>query len=209
MEHKTTPPATFPEDNNPSKRVQDVFMLVDTSAGMSGYRIACVNQAIREMIPELMNAQRMLSSVEIRLALMHYDTTARWFTPDPVPVDMFAFANWSAGGGTNVAQAFDLLSEKLSRKAFMNAPAGHYAPVIILWTRGESVGGWESQLKKLRNNRWYSCAKRLAIAVDGESTTPEAMGLLYEFTQNPENIIRGDQPNEIVQSILRNFVVFS
>jgi len=197
-----TPLATTPEDTSAQRRVMNVFMIVDTSGSMSGAKIGSVNQAIRETLPELANVQRIQPGVEIRLALMSFNSAAKWITPLPEPVDRTTFVNFSAGGGTNAALAFDLLSDKLSRKAFMNAVGGHYAPLILFLSDGESSGGWESKLDKLRANRWYQCATRVAIAAGKEATTPEAMRLFKEFTENSEMIIYADEPDKIKSFIV-------
>lgn len=197
-----TPPATNEEDNSAQRRVMNVFMIVDTSGSMAGARIGSVNQAIRETLPELENVQKMQPGVEIRLALMSFNSKAQWITTLPEPVDKFTFANFTTGGGTNAAHAFELLLEKLSRKSFMNAAGGHFAPLILFLSDGESMSGWESKLANLRENLWYACATKVAIAAGEEATTDEAMRLFREFTKNSEMIIYADQPDKIKDFII-------
>ncbi len=197
-----TPPSLTPTDNSAQKRVMNVFLIVDTSGSMSGDRIGSVNQAIRETLPELENVQNMQPGVEIRLSLMSFASQAQWITPLPEPVDKFVFANFTAGGGTNAALAFSLLTEKLSRSAFMNAAGGHFAPLILLLSDGESIGGWEAKLNTLKGNLWFKCATRVAIAAGKDATTEEAMRLFKAFTENEEMIIYADAPDKIKDFIV-------
>jgi len=171
---------------------------------MTGDRIGSVNHMIREMLLELENVQKIQQGVEIRLALMSFNSVAQWITPLPEPVDTFTFVNLNTGGGRNAAHAFELLSDKLSRKAFMNALGGHFQPLILFLSAGESMGGWEAKLDALRNNLWYKCATRVAIAAGKEATTPEALRLFKEFTENDEMIIYADDPDKI-----KAFIVLS
>jgi uncharacterized protein YegL len=197
-----TPEATTPTDTSGQKRVMNVFLIVDTSGSMSGDRIGSVNQAIREVIPQLKAVQDGKPGAEIRVALMSFDASAKWITSMPEPVNDFTYANFTANGGTNAGHAFELLSEKMSRKAFMNASGGHYKPLILLLSDGESMGGWESKLDKLRTNSWYKNSARVAIAAGKDATTEEAMRLFEAFASTSDMIIYAHEPDEIKQYIL-------
>jgi len=195
--------ATEAVDNSAQKRVMNVFMIVDTSGSMAGDRIGSVNQAIKETVDELRKVQKNGKGVEIRLALMSFNYTAEWITTLPEPVDKFTFAKFTnPQGGTNAADAFQKLSEKLSRTAFMNASSGHYQPLILFLSDGESREGWESKLETLKGNLWYQCATRVAIAAGKEATTTEAMRLFLAFTGNSEMVIFADRPEEITKAIV-------
>ena len=117
------------------KRAMVVFFIIDISGSMKGARIGAVNDAIRNLLPELKKREASNSNAEIKVAIMEFSSKANWITLTPQPVSSFVFNDITyVYGGTNYGAAFSALNEKLSRKAFMNAAAGAYTPLIILLT---------------------------------------------------------------------------
>lgn len=173
------------------KRAMVVFFVVDISGSMQGARIGAVNDAIRNVLPELKKKERGNTSAEIHIAILEFSTRANWRTLSPVPVSDFQYTDIvNVGGGTNYGPAFDALNEKLSRKQFMNATAGAYTPLIIFMTDGKpsDMGLYPEELKKLKLNKWFQYATRVGIAIEEGVLSPECKKVLSEITENEENV---------------------
>ena len=109
------------------KRAMVVFFVVDISGSMRGARIGAVNDAIRNVLPELKKRERGNTAAEIRIAVLEFSTRANWRTLSPEPVSTFQYQDIeNVGGGTNYGTAFAALNEKLSRKQFLNEKAFNY-----------------------------------------------------------------------------------
>ena len=120
------------------KRAMVVFFIIDISGSMKGNRIQAVNDAIRNLIPELKKREASNTNAEIRVAIMEFSSNANWRTTEPVPVSSFNYNEITyVGGGTNFGKAFSALNKKLSRNEFLKSSAGSYTPLIILMTDGK------------------------------------------------------------------------
>lgn len=173
------------------KRAMIVFFIVDISGSMQGARIGAVNDAIRNVLPELKKKERGNTSAEIQIAILEFSTRANWRTLSPVPVSGFQFSDIeNVGGGTNYSSAFEALNNKLSRKHFLNAAAGAYTPLIIFMTDGKpsDMGLYPDALNKLKQNKWFQYATRAGIAIEEGALSPECRKVLLEITENEKNV---------------------
>lgn len=173
------------------KRAMVVFFVVDISGSMRGARIGAVNDAIRNVLPELKKRERGNTSAEIRVAVLEFSTHANWRTLSPQPVSTFQYDDIvNVGGGTNYGTAFAALNEKLSRKQFLNSTAGAYTPLIIFMTDGKpsDMGLYREELERLRRNKWFQYATRAGIAIEEGALSPECKKVLLEFTENDQNV---------------------
>ena len=73
------------------KRAMVVFFVVDISGSMRGARIGAVNDAIRNVLPELKKRERGNTAAEIRIAVLEFSTRANWRTLSPEPVSTFQY----------------------------------------------------------------------------------------------------------------------
>lgn len=173
------------------KRAMVVFFVVDISGSMRGARIGAVNDAIRNVLPELRKREKGNTSAEIRVALLTFSSDAYWQTLVPQPVWCYEYndIDW-VGGGTNFGKAFAALNEKLSRKQFLKSTAGAYTPLIIFMTDGKpsDIGMYPQELEKLKRNKWFQYATRAGIAIEEGALSPECRKVLLEFTENENNI---------------------
>ena len=173
------------------KRAMVVFFVVDISGSMRGARIGAVNDAIRNVLPELKKRERGNTSAEIRVAVLEFSTRANWRTTAPQPVSTFQFNDIeNVGGGTNYGMAFAALNEKLSRKQFLNSTAGSYTPLIIFMTDGKpsDMGLYKEELDRLKRNKWFQYSTRAGIAIEEGALSPECKRVLMEFTENEKNV---------------------
>lgn len=158
---------------------------------MRGARIGAVNDAIRNVLPELKKRERGNTAAEIRIAVLEFSTRANWRTLSPEPVSTFQYQDIeNVGGGTNYGTAFAALNEKLSRKQFLNATAGAYTPLIIFMTDGKpsDMGLYKEELERLKQNKWFQYSTRAGIAIEEGALSPECKRVLMEFTENDKNV---------------------
>lgn len=188
-------PVATPEVSNIvtslKKRAMVVLFVVDISGSMRGARIGAVNDAIRNVLPELKKRERGNTAAEIRIAVLEFSTRANWRTLSPEPVSTFQYQDIeNVGGGTNYGTAFAALNEKLSRKQFLNATAGAYTPLIIFMTDGKpsDMGLYKEELERLKHNKWFQYSTRAGIAIEEGALSPECKRVLMEFTENEKNV---------------------
>jgi len=173
------------------KRAMVVFFVIDISGSMQGARIGAVNDAIRNVLPELKKRERTNTAAEIRIAVLEFSTSAHWRTISPEPVSTFQYEDIEhVGGGTNYGAAFSALNEKLSRKQFLSSTAGAYTPLIIFMTDGKpsDMGLYKEELESLKKNKWFQYSTRAGIAIEEGALSTECMHVLAEFTENEKNV---------------------
>ncbi len=173
------------------KRAMVVFFIVDISGSMRGARIGAVNDAIRNVLPELKKRERGNTAAEIRIAVLEFSTRANWRTLSPEPVSTFQYRDIeNVGGGTNYGTAFAALNGKLSRRQFLNSTAGAYTPLIIFMTDGKpsDMGLYKEELERLKQNKWFQYSTRAGIAIEEGALSPECKRVLMEFTENDKNV---------------------
>lgn len=173
------------------KRAMVVFFVVDISGSMRGARIGAVNDAIRNVLPELKKRERGNTAAEIKIAILEFSTGAHWRTAAPEPVSTFQYQDIeNVGGGTNYGLAFAAINEKLSRKQFLHSTAGAYTPLIIFMTDGKPSdwGLYKEELERLKRNKWFQYSTRVGIAIEEGALSPECKRVLTEFTENEKNV---------------------
>ncbi len=186
------------------KRAMVVFIIVDISGSMKGARIGAVNDAIRNLLPELKKREATNTNAEIKIAIMEFSSSASWKTLTPQPVSSFVYDDITyVSGGTNFGAAFNALNEKLSRKAFLNAAAGSYTPLIILLTDGKpsDIALYPEALNKLRHNSWFQYATKAGIAIEEGALSPECKKVLLEFTGNDKMVLEARNTNILTKQI--------
>lgn len=186
------------------KRAMVVFFIIDISGSMKGARIGAVNDAIRNLLPKLKNREASNTNAEIRIAIMEFSSSANWRTLTPQPVSSFVYDDITyVSGGTNFGAAFNALNEKLSRKAFLNATAGSYTPLIILLTDGKpsDIALYPEQLDKLRHNSWFQYATKAGIAIEEGALSPECKKVLLEFTGSEKMVLEAKDTNVLSKQI--------
>lgn len=190
----TTQPEPTPDVSNIVtkliKRAMVVIFIVDTSGSMRGARIGAVNDAIRNLIPELKKREKSNTTAEIRVALMQFSNSARWLTESPIPVSTYQFSDIdSVSGGTNYSSAFRALNDKLTDSRFMKSSAGAYTPLIIFLTDGKpsDMGLYHEELDNLKKNKWFKNATRAGIAIEEGALSQDCKNVLLEFTGGNTN----------------------
>ena len=119
-----------------TRKTMVMFFMIDTSGSMDGTSIGQVNDAMREVIPDLKDISDENADAKIKLAVMTFDSNVKWITPAPVDLEDFKWSNLDAGGVTALGEACKELNTKLSRDSFLQDAVGVYAPVILLISDG-------------------------------------------------------------------------
>lgn len=185
------------------KRAMVVFLIVDISGSMKGARIGAVNDAIRNLLPELKKREAN-TNAEIKIAIMEFSSNASWKTLAPQPVSSYVYDDITyVSGGTNFGAAFRALNEKLSRKAFLNAAAGSYTPLIILLTDGKpsDIALYPEELNNLRHNSWFQYSTKAGIAIEEGALSSECKKVLLEFTGNDKMVLEARNTNILTKQI--------
>lgn len=186
------------------KRAMVVFFIIDISGSMKGNRIQAVNDAIRNLIPELKKREASNTNAEIRVAIMEFSSNANWRTTEPVPVSSFNYNEITyVGGGTNFGKAFAALNKKLSRNEFLKSSAGSYTPLIILMTDGKpsDLALYKEELDILKQNSWFQYATKAGIAIEEGTLSPECRKVLLEFTSNESMVLLASNTNVLAKQI--------
>ncbi|MBO7175314.1 MAG: VWA domain-containing protein [Spirochaetaceae bacterium] len=161
-----------------------MFFLIDTSGSMEGRSIAAVNDAMREVLPDIQDISNNNADAKIKLAVMSFSSGTNWETTEPQELDSYRWEDLEAGGVTEMGAAFRELNSKLDRNAFLQDPAGVKMPVIILISDGEPTDDFREGLNVLQQNKWYKRSIKVALGVDDAN-----MDVMKEFTGSCESAI--------------------
>jgi uncharacterized protein YegL len=193
-------PVPVPEGTIARRPLQFIW-LVDYSGSMSGKKIATLNQAIREALPEIRKAVAAHPEVEIRMRAIKFADDGAWHVgPDPVSIEQFVWPELGTGGGTATSQAVRMLASELTLEKM---PPRGYPPVCILISDGlctDGSGEYDAAIANLIKLPWGKKAVRLAIAIGDEADYDEAE--LLKFVSHPEiGVLKADMPQKLVAYI--------
>jgi uncharacterized protein YegL len=184
-----------------ARRALQFFWIADYSGSMSGKKIATLNQAIREALPEVRKALAAHPEVAMMMRAIKFSDTATWHVgPQAVPVDRFVWPELSTAGATSTAQAIRLLASEL---ALEKMPRHGCPPVCILISDGvctDPEGTYDAAIAELIKLPWGRKAVRLAIGVGDESDYDEDE--LLKFVSHREiGVLKADSPGKLVHYI--------
>src|SRR5947208_2494324 len=90
------------------------FWILDCSGSMTlNGKIARLNFAIRESIPDMRSAAQSNPTAQLLIRVITFATDAQWHIPTPVPVDKFEWTDVTAEGVTDMGRAFKLVAAQL------------------------------------------------------------------------------------------------
>lgn len=185
------------------KRILQLLFIVDISGSMEGPRIEQVNRAMANVFEKLRRRNDLHCG--IRVGIMTFSDTAKWLTPQPVPLEEYRFARIEAAPWyTCYSRAFRALEEKLQSTAFMDPRAGDYLPPLILFiSDGEPVDeeDYPAALAMLKRNDWFRKAAKYAVAVGEESRDQAVIRTLAQFAGPIENVRYADGGDTLSQLV--------
>ena len=133
------------------------------------------------------------SDAKIKIAALLFSTGCHWMFAEPVAADDFQWTPVEAFGVTDLGAAFQELSQKMSKTAFLSSPSASVAPAIFLMSDGQPTDEYEEGLKLLKNNRWFKHAIRVAVAIGNDADS----NVLAEFTGNIEAVVKAHTPEDL------------
>lgn len=157
-----------------------IFYVLDRSGSMSGARDAILDVAMENTISALKQVRS--TDSHLRIAVLEYDSSARWLTPYPEYIEDFVWrgiassatskkpGELSASSGlTNIPAALRELNSKMSKNGFLDLSMGSYMPIVIFMTDGLINDCFEPQLQpaldELAKNRWFKRAAKIGFAI--------------------------------------------
>lgn len=171
--------------DGPVRNPMILFFVVDCSGSMDGEKIGTVNVAIERTIPELVKISQRNTDAFIKVATLCFATGAEWIN-EPIEVENknFRWKYLGAQGVTDLGEALLELDEKLSDKNFMGESVC-YAPVIFLMSDGEPTDNYKDALKKLKRNKLFKSATKVALAIGDNAN----VDILSDFTGDGNNVV--------------------
>jgi len=187
-----------PLDRDPiSRKTMVLFFVVDTSDSMAGSIIDSVNDAIHGILPELKDFSAEFADAQIKIAVLQFSSGAKWLYDRPVDVETFRWNDLHAGGTSDFGKALKMLNQKLSQTEFMKEPESSFSPVILLISGSVPTDSYKTALKKLKANKWFNVAIKIAIAIGDDAK----IDILKEFTGNSECVLLSTNPKDLKRMI--------
>jgi uncharacterized protein YegL len=184
------------------RRELQFFWLADHSGSMGGPKIAALNQAIREAIPEIRKALVSHPEVQIMMRAIRFSSSAAWHVgPSSVSLDQFVWHDLDADSTTATDAAIKLLMTELD---VQKMPARGYPPVCILISDGccDNAADYERAISALKSIPWGLKAVRLAIGIRDRSGSGYSESELLKFVSHPEvGVLDADSPEKLTQYI--------
>lgn len=171
------------------KKELHVFYILDTSGSMTGAPIAALNDAMKDTMAELTDISMNSADAALKIAVMAYDTTARWVTLGNnglEDAEDFVWTDLHAGGMTYLGSALAELNRQLSRNEMMKSVTGNKIPVIIFMSDGYPNDSWLPELDRLKANKWYDAAIKIAFALGDQADCD----VLAKVVGTPEAVIQ-------------------
>ena len=163
-----------------SHKAVHFFWLLDTSASMSvSGKIAQLNFAIRESIPEMRKVADDNPTASVFVRAVTFSTGAQWHIEKPVGINNFTWTDVGAKGVTDFGGALDLVATQLESPPM---PERALPPVLALVSDGQPTDNWKSALQRLDRTPWGRKTVRVAIAIGQDAN----LDVLKEFLGNPE-----------------------
>ena len=170
------------------------FWVVDCSGSMEGEKIGIVNNAIQNVIPEMVSEAENNPNAQLLIRTLKFSTGASWLTAEPIKVEDYAWEDLGAAGLTELGKAFELLSGQLSIPPM---PERALPPVIVLLSDGQPTDDYKPSLEKLLHLPWAKKAVKIAISI-GQDADDD---VLLEFTGNQELVLQANNATMLAKMI--------
>jgi uncharacterized protein YegL len=183
-------------------RILHFFWIVDYSGSMKGKKIATVNAAIRDVLPEIRKAVGAHHEVKCLMRAIKFSDDAGWHVgPQPLPIEQFAWPELGTHAGTATAKAIRLLACELTLERM---PRRGVPPVCILLSDGEHTDPqeeYDGAIKELLDLPWGQHAVRLAIAIGEKESEYDEQELLKFVSHKEVGVLKAHNPQELVRYI--------
>ncbi len=138
-----------------------VFLLLDVSGSMSGYKIDTLNQCVKEMINDFRNER--MSEVALKLCVITFgEGGAKLHTPLS-SLNEVEFSDLMANGNTPMGAALTMASNIINDKEKVSSKG--YRPVVVLVSDGYPNDSWQDPLEEFVNGKRTSKCERWALGI--------------------------------------------
>jgi uncharacterized protein YegL len=184
-----------------TRRELTIFFLIDRSESMYGPKICALNMEFEELIPEIRKIS-MDSDVQVKIAVLMFSSGCQWMYSHPIPIEYFRWNSIDADGVTNLGAAFVELNSKMSENDFLSLQ--QKAPVVVLMMDGSPTDDYQVSLENLKNNKRFSHALKMAIAIGDEADK----NVLAEFTGSKEAVIESLVISHLIKEAINSLYIW-
>jgi uncharacterized protein YegL len=188
-------------DDPVAKRDLHFFWIVDYSGSMRGKKIATVNSAIRDVLPEIRKAVA-TKPVTTFMRAIKFSDEAEWHVGlQPVPIEQFAWPELTTLAGTATAKAIRLLASELTVEKM---PRRGVPPVCILLSDGmhtDAQEEYDGAISDLLSLPWGQHAVRLAIAIGENESDYDEQELLKFVSHKEIGLLKAHNPADLINDI--------
>lgn len=174
----TTPAAPIIEM---TPRIQDLFMLVNTSRRMPTEKIVLLNEAMREFINDLKSISTYYPEIKFRLRLITFSDRAQWHI-DPTDIQEPEFSVIEArSNSAEAGMAVKILAEFLASE---NMPRRSRLPILVLISDGHhsDEDTYDEAIQQLDDTPYGNKAIRLSVGLGADSNWKQ----LGKFSNAPD-----------------------
>jgi len=144
-----------------NRRLLKIFWLVDASGSMDGAKMATVNRAIKDLIPEMREVADENPEIEMQVNVIMFESKAKWIHR-AVNIQDFTWTDIETGGYTSTGAALsfaleEMTEEKMSKRAI--------PPLVILMSDGGATDDYEKKLGDFLSDKWGKKTTRIPIAI--------------------------------------------
>lgn len=169
-------------------KIQKLIFLIDCSGSMNGQPIESIKQTLTKLTYRLEKYKRY--KVKVDLQIIAFNKVARF-------ISKYSICNMVATDNTNLEDAYRKLGLIYKTQRHFD-----YPPIVVLLCDGcPNMGNYHRALNRLYAYPEFRRSKRLAFAYN--TTSIDALAVLKEFPEIPENTTTNNSIGEIVAKVER------
>lgn len=180
-----------------SKAICNIVLVIGVSYGMKGTVIDVLNNAMKNLLPELSDVSEAVQDISIKLSVLSFSDEARWMFDAPIDASTFHWANLYAGGGSCFGSACAELDDKLSCSGFFSGESEYLAPIIALFMKDNPTDDFADAFESLKKNKLFQQAIKTAVAIGNRIDCD----LLAEFTGDPSKVSHRFDSNSFMRFV--------
>jgi uncharacterized protein YegL len=162
-------------------------------------KIAALNAALRDAIPQMRAVALENPHVTIYLNAVRFADDARWLVDRLTPVSDFQWPDVEAGGVTALGAALTMIGDALQPPLIRLRAL---PPLLVLVTDGLPTDDFEAGLRHLLAKPWGGKSIRYAIALGADAAQEEPQALLRRFISDPRQpVLQANDPEALAARV--------